>query len=151
MSGRSALPKLILYLSLWLTGIAYGANPPELGLIADLHTLQKPENAAIEQAFRSKKSKQQVTGRGVVAQLLKDDHKGARHQKFLLKLNQEQTLLFAHNIDLAPRIPLNVGDEISFCGEYVYHPKGGIIHWTHHAPKQDHPGGWVMHQGRIYE
>lgn len=109
------------------------------------------DNAAIVQAFQAKKSDVQVSGKGIVSKLLKDDNKGARHQKFLVTINQQQTLLVAHNIDLASRVPLAVGDEISFYGEYVYNPKGGIIHWTHHAPRRDHEAGWILHRGIQYQ
>jgi hypothetical protein len=44
-----------------------------------------------------------------------------------------------------------VGDAISFSGEYVYNPKGGIIHWTHHDPRASHPAGWVMLRGTTYQ
>lgn len=109
------------------------------------------DNAAIVRAFEAKKSDVQVSGRGIVSKLLKDDNKGSRHQKFLVTINQRQTLLVAHNIDLAARVPLTVGDEISFYGEYVYNPKGGIIHWTHHAPRHDHEAGWILHRGIQYQ
>lgn len=108
-------------------------------------------NAAIEQAYARKLSDVQVMGTGSVIKLLADDNKGSRHQKFLVRINPEQTLLFAHNIDLAPRVPIKIGDEISFYGEYVYNPKGGIIHWTHHAPKSDHEAGWIMHNGKKFQ
>ncbi len=108
-------------------------------------------NAAVEQAFAAKRSDVQVSGKGKVIKLLADDNKGSRHQKFLVKINAQQTLLFAHNIDLASRVPLQIGDEISFNGEYVYNPKGGIIHWTHHAPQGDHEAGWVMLNGQKYQ
>ncbi|WP_036300911.1 DUF3465 domain-containing protein [Methylotenera sp. L2L1] len=108
-------------------------------------------NASIEQAFAAKLSDVQVTGTGVIVKLLPDDNKDAKHQKFLVKINAKQTLLFAHNIDIAPRVPVQVGDTISFNGEYVYNPKGGVIHWTHHAPRADHEAGWVMHNNQKYQ
>lgn len=111
----------------------------------------KLANSAIEQAFAYKKSDVQVSGSGVVVKLLADDNSGARHQKFLVKINAKQTLLFAHNIDLAPRVPLQVNDNISFSGEYVYNPKGGIVHWTHHDPNGLHPAGWVKLNGQTYQ
>ncbi|MDH3867394.1 MAG: DUF3465 domain-containing protein, partial [Desulfobulbaceae bacterium] len=46
----------------------------------------------------------QVKGEGLVDKLLSDDNEGSRHQRFILKLASGQTLLLAHNIDLAPRI-----------------------------------------------
>lgn len=107
--------------------------------------------AAIEQAFAAKKSDVQVSGKGLVIKLLADDNKGSQHQKFLVKINAQQTLLFAHNIDLAPRVPLEVGDEVTFYGEYVYNPKGGVMHWTHHAPQDDHVAGWIVHNGNKYQ
>lgn len=108
-------------------------------------------NAVIEQAFQHKKSGVQVHGQGHVVKLLQDDRKGARHQRFLATINAQQTLLFAHNIDLAPRVPLVPGDEIRFFGEYIYNPKGGVMHWTHHDPQGSHAGGWIMHKGRKYQ
>ena len=84
--------------------------------------------------------------------LLADDNKGSRHQKFLVTISDEQTLLFAHNIDLAPRLDaLAVGDALSFRGEYVYNPKGGVMHWTHHDPQGGNKVGWIKHNGKVYE
>ncbi|EPW0993940.1 DUF3465 domain-containing protein, partial [Vibrio cholerae] len=67
-------------------------------------------DAVLQQAYQSQQSDLQVQGFGQVAKVLPDDNDGSRHQKFILKLNSGQTLLVAHNIDLAPRIPnLKVG------------------------------------------
>ncbi|MGG6325219.1 DUF3465 domain-containing protein, partial [Vibrio cholerae] len=75
-------------------------------------------DAALQQAYQSQQSDLQVQGFGQVAKVLPDDNDGSRHQKFILKLNSGQTLLVAHNIDLAPRIPnLKVGDSVEFYGE----------------------------------
>ena len=73
----------------------------------------------LKQAYENHQSDVQVQGSGTVLSLLRDDNEGSRHQKFILKLNSKQTLLVAHNIDLAPRIPnLRVGDRVQFYGEY---------------------------------
>ena len=83
----------------------------------------------IERAFERKQSDLQVRASGVVIAVLADDNEGSRHQKFILKLNNGQTVLVAHNIDLAPRITsLAKGDIVEFFGEYEYSDKGGIIH-----------------------
>ncbi len=143
---------LTLYLALALGACGKSdANNLQLLEARSTETVTEVSNAEIEQAFKAKKSDVQVSGHGVVIKLLKDDNKGSRHQKFLVQINAQQTLLFAHNIDLAPRVPVQTGDEISFYGEYVYNPKGGVMHWTHHAPQGDHEAGWVMHNGNKYE
>lgn len=108
------------------------------------------ENAALKQAFAQKQSHVWLEGSGIVKKLLPDDNKGSRHQRFLVSVSPEQTLLFAHNIDLAPRADLNVGDQVMFRGEYIYNPKGGIMHWTHHDPHGKH-GGWIKVNGQTYE
>jgi hypothetical protein len=109
------------------------------------------DNAAIKQAFAHKQSHVWLEGSGIVKKLLPDDTKGARHQRFLVSITPEQTLLFAHNIDLAPRVEqLNVGDPVAFKGEYIYNPKGGIMHWTHHDPGGV-KGGWIKVNGKTYE
>lgn len=97
-------------------------------------------------------SGQQVQGSGVVLRLLSDDNEGSRHQRFILRLKTGQTLLVAHNIDIAPRIPsLRIGDRVAFNGEFERNEQGGVIHWTHRDPQGHHAAGWVNHDGRTYQ
>ena len=94
----------------------------------------------------------QVQGVGKVIKVLKDDTKGSQHQRFLLKLPSNLTILIAHNIDLASRVEdLKAGDTIEFYGEYEWNNKGGVIHWTHHDPRKKHQDGWLKHNGVIYQ
>jgi len=46
---------------------------------------------------------------GFVRWLLSDDDDGSRHQRFVIDIGRGWTLLIAHNIDLAERIPLGMG------------------------------------------
>jgi hypothetical protein len=103
-------------------------------------------------AYENKDSDVQVGGSDVVVKLLPDDNHGSRHQKFILKLSNSNTVLVAHNIDLAPRIDtIRKSDFIEFYGEYQWSSKGGVAHWTHHDPRGNHPGGWIEHKGHRYE
>lgn len=105
----------------------------------------------LARAFRQRTSNIQVEGRGVVSRLLSDDDDGSRHQRFIVALASGQTLLIAHNIDLAPRVAgLRTGDVVSFSGEYEWNARGGVIHWTHRDPQGRHPAGWIKHNGKIY-
>lgn len=109
-------------------------------------------DVALANAFSNHESNLQVSGQGVVTRLFPDDNNGSRHQKFLIKLSSGQTLLVAHNIDLAPRINgLREGDAIEFYGEYEWNEKGGVVHWTHRDPNGSHAAGWVQHQGERYQ
>jgi hypothetical protein len=87
---------------------------------------------------------------GEVVKLLKDDREGSPHQRFLVKISPDITLLVAHNIELGARVPVSEGEPISLYGEYVWNDKGGVIHWTHHDPK-GRKGGWIGYRGKRYE
>ena len=106
----------------------------------------------VEQAFTNHGNHIQVQGSGTVVKILADDLKGSKHQKFIVEVADNLTILISHNIDLAPRIDsLATGEHISFSGEYVWNNKGGLVHWTHHDPAKRHPDGWLKYQGRIYQ
>ncbi len=111
-----------------------------------------PPTVALAEAFRNRQSDVQVEGQGMVKRILPDDREGSRHQRFVLRLPDGQTVLMVHNIDLAPRInALREGDQVSFYGEYEWNAQGGIVHWTHHDPARRHVDGWLKHQGRVYQ
>ena len=106
----------------------------------------------IARAFSNHESNLQVSGQGVVTKLLADDNNGSRHQKFIIRLSSGQTLLVAHNIDLAPRIgSLQEGDAVQFYGEYEWNEKGGVLHWTHRDPNGSHEAGWLQHRDQRYQ
>jgi hypothetical protein len=101
-------------------------------------------------AFEEGRSGLVVQSAGVVERLLPDDREGDRHQRFILRLASGHTLLVSHNIDLVPRVPLALDDSVEFRGQYEWNEQGGVIHWTHHDPQGDRPGGWIRHAGRLY-
>jgi len=104
----------------------------------------------IETAYDEKRSNIQVTGTGQVIKLLPDDTEGSRHQKMIIKVGPNQTILIAHNISIAPRAVVKEGDTITFHGEYEWNEKGGVVHWTHHDPQNKHPDGWLEVNGQRY-
>ncbi|HEX7038229.1 MAG TPA: DUF3465 domain-containing protein [Pseudomonadales bacterium] len=109
-------------------------------------------DAVLADAFERRVGSLQVEGAGEVVRLLPDDRDGSRHQRFVLRLDSGQTVLVAHNIDLAPRVSgLREGDRVAFFGEYEWNERGGVIHWTHRDPQGRHVAGWLKHAGRTYQ
>jgi hypothetical protein len=107
---------------------------------------------SLRSAFTNRQSDVQIQGSGIVVKSLPDDLEGSRHQKFILKDNSGQTVLFAHNIDLAPKIEgLRKGDRVDYYGEYEWNDRGGVIHWTHGDPRGRHASGWLKHNGKTYQ
>ena len=87
---------------------------------------------------------------GFVRRLLSDDDDGSRHQRFIVQRKNGDTLLIAHNIDLARRIPLGMGDRVHFRGMYEWNDLGGLVHWTHHDPQGMEDGGYVRYRTKTY-
>ncbi len=106
---------------------------------------------AVERAFRERVSGVWVEVEGTVERTLADDREGSRHQRFILRLASGQTLLVAHNIDLAERVPLREGDRVAVRGEYEWNERGGVLHWTHRDPRGRRRGGWVRLGEETYD
>ena len=118
--------------------------------VLDSEEAQEAE-AEILKAWKANRSDVQVQAVGVVSKVLPDDEQGSRHQRLIIRLPSGHTVLLAHNIDLAPRVPVKQGDEIEFRGEYEWNAEGGVVHWTHHDPQGRHPGGFIRYGGRTFE
>ena len=43
---------------------------------------------------------------------MSDDNDDSRHQRFIIDIGDRQTLLIAHNTDLAERVPVGMGDRV---------------------------------------
>jgi hypothetical protein len=142
---------LIIIIGIAIFGLVYQV-PKFLSNTSFFSSELSTSDISIETAFKNRQSDIQVGGSGKVIKILPDDTQGSRHQKFIIRLNSGQTLLIAHNIDIAPRIStLKTGDHINFYGEYEWNSKGGVVHWTHHDPHGNHEGGWLNHNGKMYQ
>ncbi len=105
----------------------------------------------LARAFKMKTSGFMVKFHGTVIRKLPDDTVGSRHQRFIVRLDSGQTLLIAHNLDLAPRVShLGIKTTVTIYGEYVWNGEGGIVHQTHHHPDGSKGGGWILHKGVVY-
>lgn len=123
---------------------ATAAPNPTISLVAS-------DSGDIARAFEAHRSGVQVHGSGIVEKVLKDDEQGSRHQRFILHVDSGHSVLFAHNIDLASRVPdLYAGTRVEFEGEYEWNEKGGVVHWTHRDPSGRHPAGWLKVAGSVY-
>ena len=142
------------YFGLDLSGHKQNQSPSSTISEAQHTETTLPSNGVdnIKATYEQRQSNVQVQGGGRVKAILRDDNDGSRHQKFILVLKNGLSILVAHNIDLAPKIPnLKKGDMVEFYGEYEYNPKGGVLHWTHRDPQSRHQSGWLKHDGQIYQ
>jgi len=156
-AGAAGIGTLVLAVALYvLLGPAGG---PEAGVApsheAGARAAVPVTDSALRSAIRDRKSEVMVTLEAEVVRVLPDDDEGSRHQRLLLALDEAVgdvgTVLIAHNIDLADRVPCDEGDRVTVRGQYEWNDRGGVIHWTHHDPKGWREGGWIEHRGVRYE
>ena len=148
---KIGLVLLVLIGGVWLlTQYSFNVTQKEPGTDSSSDTVSI-EQSDIRSLYDAQRSGVMVSVVGNVTRILKDDNDGSRHQRFLIKTAEGLTLLVAHNIDLAPRVPLKEYDEVSIYGQYEWSNKGGVLHWTHHDPNKSHEEGWILHQGKKYE
>ncbi len=113
-------------------------------------------NGAVYDAWANGRSHIEVTAAGSVARIL-GTRRGPSgvHEGFLLHLRGSAgrglTVRIEDNVDLTGPIPLTEGDDVEVRGEYVYDPRGGLIHDTHRDPRGRHEGGYVNVGGKVYQ
>ena len=108
-------------------------------------------DGGIAELYAKKQSDTMVEFEGRVDRILPDDIKGTPHQRFIVDLDNGHTVLVAHNLDLAGRVPLEEWGLVNIRGEYEYNPQGGVVHWTHRDPGMGFKHGWIELAGKRYE
>jgi len=113
-------------------------------------------NAVAYEAWRSGRSHVAVTLGGSIVRVLgtRMGRSGA-HAGFLLHLAGAEgrglTVRVEDNVALTGPIPLHEGAFAEVRGEYLFDPRGGIVHYTHHDPRGQHPAGYVLVDGKFYQ
>jgi len=107
------------------------------------------DNAAVASAIAAAQTVE-VTVQGRVVELLGDGNgTDGPHQRFRVDLGSGVVVEVDHNLSLAPRVPVAVGDTVTMHGEFAPDPGHPVIHYTHHATGR-HEGGWIMLNGQTY-
>ena len=92
---------------------------------------------------------------GEVVELLPDDNDGARHQHFMMKMMtkefKDKIVHIAHNIDIAPYVPVKVGSKVEIKGDLITNESPMVLHWTHRTlGNSTHPEGYIKLDGKTY-
>ena len=128
-----------------------------LGLVAAVlvacSATPQPDDGAIVQDFQDHRSQVEVTADATVVQVLPDRVSASgTHEQFIIRLTSgDLTLLVEHNLSIAQRAPVAVGDHVIVHGEYIWNGQGGLIHFTHHDPEGRHEGGFIQDSGVRYD
>jgi len=128
-------------------------NPIDSGLtpITTLDSILTPITT-LEDAYANQISDISVIVKGSITKLLSDDVEGDQHQRFIIRMSNNQTLLIAHNIDIGARVTgIKIGSVVYVHGDYVWNDEGGLIHWTHRDPSGIHEDGWIDYNSTKFE
>jgi len=107
--------------------------------------------SSIEALYQNRQSGVMIEFEGLIIKRLSDDNEGSRHQRFIVEIDNKHTVLIAHNIDVAPRVPIKVNQPVTIYGQYEWNDRGGVVHWTHADSYGSHEGGWINYQGKKYQ
>ena len=114
------------------------------------------DNGAVYAAWAGHQSHLELVAEGTVARNL-GTRRGPSglHEGFLVHLRggagHGLTIRVEDNADITGPIPIGEGADVRIRGEYIYDPRGGLIHWTHHDPRLRHEPGFVEINGRKYQ
>ncbi len=157
MAKPLRLPRSKAVLIRWLAALLVAAAAGWMGLSPDSvrqftgdAVTPNTTSTSLQNLYANRQSGIWTSIQGNVKRTLADDNEGSRHQRFIVQDSDGNTILIAHNIDLAPRVPLAAGDSVALYGRYEWNDKGGVLHWTHLDPTGQEPGGWIEYRGKRY-
>ena len=100
------------------------------------------DNQLLLNANRNHIATEVVVSGSVTALLADNSGPDGNHQRFMFQVDG-LTLEVDHNIGLAQRVPLTVGERLLIKGQYEPDPGHPVIHYTHHATDR-HQGGYIQ-------
>ena len=108
-------------------------------------------SSSIQALYQNRQSGAMVEFEGHIVKLLSDDNEGSRHQRFIVKIDNQHNVLIAHNSYVAPIEPIKVNQPINIDGQYEWNERGGVVHWTHADTYGTREGEWINFQGKKYK
>lgn len=129
-------------------------NPPP-HVERELQKRQSPQgngqDSDLIDAVNNRRRVNFVEGSGLlVVSVLPDDTNGREHQKWVVQLSNGKLVQAVYNSEMCPQVPLQEGDIVDMGGEFIWTPKGGLLHWLHHDPRGNRPDGYVTLDGTVY-
>ena len=121
-----------------------------LAMAASACNESPPDNTTLHADATSGRA-DEVTARGRVVDILADSGGADRaHERFRIDVGQGLVVEIDHNLELARRVPVRVGDTVTVHGQFEPDPGHPVIHYTHHRTGR-HEGGWIERDGERYE
>lgn len=111
----------------------------------------EPGFNTVQDAYRYRQTGMMAEVTGTVARVLATDKEEPDFQKFVIRLQNGQSLLVVHNQKLGDRVPVAVNDTVLVRGEYQWSETGGILRYTErdYTPRRRH--GWIEYRGKRYD
>lgn len=106
--------------------------------------------APVEQAFHDGRTEFMIEVSGTVTRVLTIDRKDPSTQKFVVRLENGQSLVVIHDRVKAGEVPVSVGDPVTVRGKYIWSETGGSVQDTQNDPSTERRHGWVKHKGKRY-
>jgi hypothetical protein len=111
-----------------------------------------PDNERLLNAFEEGRTGVWLSGHGTVMQVVGDETRSGRtYQRMTVSVDGELNLLVRHSVDESSRVPAAQGDTLAFQGRYEFDGRGGMIGHTHRDPDEPGEGGWIRHDGVVYD
>ncbi|HOY65651.1 MAG TPA: DUF3465 domain-containing protein [Candidatus Ozemobacteraceae bacterium] len=108
------------------------------------------QDTTISDAFQQKMPKVVVRDAGLITALIPPDPVATDTQKCRLRSRDGQTeFTFVHHVQGSATMPLAIGRQVQFYGEYRYDPQGGFVDVPFKG-KSGRLSGWAVYENKRY-